>query len=399
MDALIDCEYIDPEWPDEDPDYNIFSTYGFNKLSDTCVKNFISSATLNNSATNSLLPLQIRVITKEFSVIYDYSYRAWIEQRTILQKKSSKSSSESADSTCKYEKGEKARDVSKFNTPRIETYQISNKTNNKWEFTVPLPQTQFKESCKTVPLFHTLIDCDDCEGKGEKHCKKCNSTGFMTCPQCRGIGFGRSIAGMSHSMGHKSGSGVGHCNRCHATKTVQCTQCTFSKGSRDRKCKKCEGRGNKRTDINLKVTWVTHEDRVCIGKHTRSIPKNEIIDSFGIELQEWSSEPLSNDICPDRPDLVELSCNNHLRLVSTCPGRVRENGHKLRALPLCFATCEIIEGQYKYFQNIYIIGSVNCKLILGKKVYVNMEKRRGSIAAQGWGKVRHAFSASSAKSK
>lgn len=415
MEQLIDQEYLDPEWPENDPNYDIFNTYGFAKLADKTIQEFVATTCTVPDPT-------INVIGRRFSVIYDYSYRAWIEQRQLITKtksrssdsdKKSESDSTSPSSMAKNletiklnnhlftnnENLKKAVTIHKSDSPTINEKLLISKKDlpDKWQYDLcKIPPAFIKESSKNIPIFHTLVECSTCKGRGVNQCDNCNSTGFMKCPQCRGIGVGgRSITGMSKNM-TKGGFTSHHCSRCHSVRTVPCTKCggnfqsnlTSAAGDLN-KCYKCKGKKNLRTDHTLKVSWLNHEDRVVVGQHTKSIPKQDILDSFGVEVQEWSSQPLQLDICPDRPDLVDLSTNNYIRLANLVPGKIREHQHKLRALPLCMATVEIIENNNRFFQNFYIIGSINCKLCMGKRINVGLDKVKSK--SKGWGKVRSVF--------
>merc|ERR1711879_204571 len=113
--------------------------------------------------------------------------------------------------------------------------------------------------------------------------------------------------------------------------TIECCSC---KG-KTTKCQKCNGTGKLRNEKNLKSIFVKIEDKVIVGKHTSKVPSDLFFSSYGINLHE-SDQPLEEDVCPDRRDLVDASQKIEKQMAI---GKKKETSTKL----------------------YYIIGSIDCK--------------------------------------
>merc|ERR1712226_1552071 len=115
-------------------------------------------------------------------------------------------------------------------------------------------------------------------------------------------------------------------------KKVPCRDCKGNTNpnlaTSSNKCQKCDGRGDIRTDHILCLTWICHIERICVGRYTKTIPKQEIFTAAGIEVQEWSENCLSVDLIPDRPDLSNLSENASFWLGNIIPGKVKATQHR-----------------------------------------------------------------------
>jgi len=339
MRLLIDREFVDPDWPVGD-EFDIFNVCEFSKLTDKEVFKFLLSKQVINQKVQS----NCHIIRKEFSVAYDYTYRAWIEERSIDAKYKPAGSSASTTST---------------------TSETGCTSNKPWDpqHLVKQPSETFSEHCKTKILSSTTSDCDKCQGKGRDGCTTCRTTGFVQCPQCRGVGFGgKRVMAMSTSMSvNRTSQGVTVCARCRGNKTVPCAKCggSFSKGNC---CKACKGRGKVCKEKQLKTKWYVYQDRIACGRHTSKIPEALIFNAYGVDLHN-EEQPLNEDLCPDRRDLVQVSNENPVRIGINCAGKIRKQCHQLRALPVC--TIGMAIGQpdgTKSLYTFYIIGSIDCKL-------------------------------------
>ena len=445
MQNHIDQEFLDPNWPIDDPNYNIYETYGFSKLSEEAILRMIRQKIIAVPGEPDIK--NIRLISSNFSVVYDYQFGAWIEQREVKSKKCSRGSSSSQDESSHHQNKPSLQrrksmatylgdsyTTSSSNQKLIKTRhqslnsknrpidaslqkipiitdqkKIQEYTNNKWKYELEKNPEPFKETCKSINIFKTSHKCKECDGSGNKSCNICNSSGFMTCPQCRGVGYGKRIMG---NMGSRSthckisgASGTSTCVRCHGKKKVPCTSCGASCGdyansqnNGNGKCHKCQGIGETYTDYFLKCAWINHNDRIFVGQHTKSLSMQCVSASYGIEVQDWSDEAIPPSICPDRLDLCNLSATNCDRLSALIPGKIRAEKHKMRAIPLCMATCEVTllpsdnnNNPSLYYQNFYLLGTINIQVSHGKKVFINFDQNDGVKQQRGWSRVKNKF--------
>merc|ERR1711976_171073 len=328
MSGMVDKEF-------QEGNLDIFGVYEFAMLSDDAIQQLLISRGVIHPEINVF-----NIIKKEFSVAYEYAFKAWIEERSFSKR---------------------IRTVEKTTPLSTDPTRISDPWDER--ISVRTPSETYSQSCKNKVVNCSVITCGDCDGKGRKYCGECKSTGFVGCPQCRGIGFGNnkymgSSKGMMASAGSRSNA---VCMRCRGQRTVPCNTCgaSFSKGNI---CKQCQGKGKVKSEKLLKVSWSLHDDHVAVGKHTSKIPDKLIFDAYGVSIHD-NEEPLDDELCPDRPDIVELSRNNPLRVRTSTPGRLIKRNHFLKAVPVCAASAAIRQPDGRQILKTYfIVGQINCGL-------------------------------------
>lgn len=353
---------------------------------------------LQTISTKANLPKdKLKIIAKEFTVAYEYTFTALIEQRSIINK------------TCPVSEPEKPCSIN-YNTD----FHV-------WDYAIATPDT-FEDTTKYKFLASDVFVCDSCHGTKNCICdaciKKCTkrsachhqdqadviikklhekiflnsifgthfmSKGVIKCPQCHGVGFGarilrfkknyciksrkfeffknyficlrsteNDIAKRSYANKNMLNRQMSSCSRCMGKNTIECTKCK----SKSSKCSECHGHGKVKKEKHLKSVFLKVEDKVVVGKHTSKIPTDLFFKSYGINLHEGVN-PLEEDVCPDRRDLVEASRKVVRDLTRNCNGKVRNTNHILRGIPLCTTVVECLKqpGNKIY----YIIGSMDCK--------------------------------------
>jgi len=246
MSSLVDKEF-------QEGDLDIFSAYEFNMLSDQNIQQLLVTRGVIHPELN-----KFSIIKKEFHVAYEYTFKAWIEERSFLKKvKPAEKNEKIEKSIDKIEKTDKTKNST--SKPLAEQSQVT----NPWNIPVNPPTELFKEGCKQKLLTSTVTTCPKCDGKGRKYCNDCKATGFIGCPQCRGVGFGnKKYMGSSKSMMSAMGNtSMQVCMRCRGQRTIPCNSCgaSFSKGNC---CKTCQGKCKVKNERLLKSTWRCYEDRV-----------------------------------------------------------------------------------------------------------------------------------------
>lgn len=347
MSSLVDKEF-------QEGDLDIFSAYEFNMLSDQNIQQLLVSRGVIHPELN-----KFSIIKKEFNVAYEYTFKAWIEERSFLKKVKPAEKNEKIEKSDKIEKTDKSKS-SNSKSACAEQAQIS----NPWNIPVNPPTELFKEGCKQKIMASKVTTCPKCDGKGRKYCNDCKATGFIGCPQCRGVGFGnKKYMGSSKSMMSAVGSSSSMqvCMRCRGQRTIPCNSCgaSFSKGNC---CKTCQGKCKVKTERVLKSTWQCYEDRVAVGKFTSKIPEQLVFDAYGVSIHD-DKACLNEELCPDRPDLVQLSEENPVRIGTSTTGKIIRQNHFLKAVPVCAASAAVQQPDGRQILKTYfIVGQINCGL-------------------------------------
>lgn len=106
----------------------------------------------------------------------------------------------------------------------------------------------FSFSTVTIDEFNPEVDCDDCDGSGERTCNQCNN-GSIACDECDGEGDIECNScegtGYEHECGACEGTGYESCDDCDGDgvddENETCSSCG---GKGNQECGDCDGTGN-----------------------------------------------------------------------------------------------------------------------------------------------------------
>ena len=90
---------------------------------------------------------------------------------------------------------------------------------------------------------YKVIECDYCDGYGDKECDECDGEGEVECSYCEGAGELEGIDGPEE------------CDNCYGKGTETCTTCY---GDRREECDECDGEGH--TDSNDEIIEQRHSN-------------------------------------------------------------------------------------------------------------------------------------------